>query len=232
MVISLFGVKLIRLIENDIELVRKWRNSPDIGRYMSYKEYITPEMQKAWFSSVNNIYNHHYIIEYKKKKIGLISSKNVNWDERSSEGGMFIWDKKYIDSFVPLLASFCLLESGFAFLKWKTSYINVLRSNPAAINYALNLGYVLCYGQENVENQKYFLTKQSYLEKTVKLRDSLFKMFGPEPLLSFLFEPSDYEVGIAQLIEKDLIADSSVDIKLKNTVKGKYYYTRLKLAIR
>ncbi|MDZ7743378.1 MAG: hypothetical protein U5Q03_16975 [Bacteroidota bacterium] len=41
-----YGISLNRLKEDDIELVRKWRNSRKINQFMEYREEITPEMQK------------------------------------------------------------------------------------------------------------------------------------------------------------------------------------------
>lgn len=54
MIISKYNIRYIRLQEEDIELVRKWRNHPSITKYMVYREEITPEMQKKWFASINN----------------------------------------------------------------------------------------------------------------------------------------------------------------------------------
>jgi len=68
MELSKYGVKLHRLREEDIELVRTWRNSPLIRQYMEFRDEITPEMQKEWFLSINNNENYYFIIEYQQKK--------------------------------------------------------------------------------------------------------------------------------------------------------------------
>ena len=73
-----YGITLTRLREDDIELVRKWRNSPGIQQYMEYREFITEEMQKKWFESINNLQNFYFIIEYENKKIGLINTSNID----------------------------------------------------------------------------------------------------------------------------------------------------------
>ena len=84
-----------RLTREDIELVRNWRNSELISQYMEYKEYITPEMQLKWFRSIDNFFNLYFIIEYKGQKIGVINGKDIDWEERSMETGVFIGEKKY-----------------------------------------------------------------------------------------------------------------------------------------
>ena len=113
MKIRKYGITLIRLKEEHLELVRKWRNNPEIQQHMEYQEYITPEMQKNWFSSINNIYNSYYIIEYEKKYIGLINEKNIDYENKTAEAGLFIWDKNYLNTHIPLLASLSMLEIGF-----------------------------------------------------------------------------------------------------------------------
>lgn len=76
-----YGVELHQLTEDKIELVRNWRNSDKISRYMEYREYITIEMQKQWFTKINQSDNQFYfIIMVDGKEIGLINIKNVDWD--------------------------------------------------------------------------------------------------------------------------------------------------------
>ena len=49
-----YGVKLVQLSQNKIELVRKWRNSDKIKKYMEYRDYI-----RSWTMAVAvNIHMH------------------------------------------------------------------------------------------------------------------------------------------------------------------------------
>lgn len=72
LVIGGYGVRLVRLTEGKIDLVRRWRNDPKIAQYMDFREYITEEMQKAWFKRIDNEYNFYFIIQVSEKKIGLV----------------------------------------------------------------------------------------------------------------------------------------------------------------
>ncbi len=87
-VLEQYGVKLTRLQEKDIELVRYWRNQHDIAKYMEYRNYITPQAQINWFKKINNPYNYYFIIEYDHKKVGLINSRDYNTEEGFAEGGI------------------------------------------------------------------------------------------------------------------------------------------------
>ena len=170
LILEQYGVRLVRIQEKDIELVRNWRNQSDIANYMEYRNYITPEAQKNWFRSVNNKNNYYFIIEFEGKQVGLINAKNFNADLGFGEGGIFISDKEYINSFAAVFATLCLLN--FMFLKLnvsKISRIRVLRNNESAIHYNKLLGYKLMPGQEEVENQMYELHVDDYKTIGVKL---------------------------------------------------------------
>lgn len=170
LILEQYGVKLIRLQEEDIELVRYWRNQSDIANYMEYRNYITQEAQKIWYKSINNKYNYYFVIEFEGKKVGLINSKNYDPLTGFGEGGIFIWDKDYINSFAAPFSTLCLLN----FMMVKVSFsgksrIRILRNNERAIHYNKLIGYKLLPGQENVENQLYELNVEDYFIYGAKL---------------------------------------------------------------
>ncbi len=170
LILEQYGVKLIRLQEEEIELVRHWRNQSDIANYMEYRNYITEEAQKKWFKSVNNKYNYYFIIHFENKKVGLINAKNYDPVTGFGEGGIFIWDNEYINSFAAPFSSLCLLN--FMFLKVTFSHrsrIRILKNNERAIQYNKLLGYKLLLGQEGVDNQLYELDVKDYLIHGSKL---------------------------------------------------------------
>ena len=47
-------ISLRILQEDDIELVRKWRNSSSVASYMYNESVITKKEQKNWFKKINN----------------------------------------------------------------------------------------------------------------------------------------------------------------------------------
>lgn len=225
-----YGITLSRLTEEDLELVRQWRNSSLINRYMEFRKYITPEMQKKWFESIDNFNNFYYIIIYKNEKIGLINEKNINWEakiseggDKSSEAGLFIWETKYAETFVPILTSLCLIEIGFYLLQWTKTYIRVLKGNKKAIEYNMNLGFNLCEGQEDINNQLYVLTKQSFEQKAKKIRKSALEISGNDNTLYLILEKADYLSGIAQKIE-NIINSLPFSIKCERTKEETVYY--------
>ena len=161
LILEQYGVRLLRVREQDIEMIRSWRNQPDVAAFMEYRDHITEEDQKAWFRSIDNSNNYYFVIEFEGKKIGLINAKDYDPEAGIGEGGIFISDPAYRKSFAPVFASLCLLN--FMLMKVEVttaSRIRVLRSNLRAIEYNKLLGYRLVPGQENTENQLYELSRE------------------------------------------------------------------------
>ncbi len=221
-----YGVTLKRITEEDIELLRQWRNSEQVRRRMEYREHITPEMQKQWFKSINNYNNFYYLIIYKGEKIGVINEKNIDRDKGTAEAGLFIANEKYYKSYIPLLASLILIETNFYLLGAKISYIRVLRDNKEGIQYNKSLGYKLCEGQENVENQLYYLTPEEFEKKTGKIRKAASRFTDSQyPNGYVLFEQSDYDLGIAHEFEKIVKSESfPVKVNIEKTPEGTIVY--------
>lgn len=178
--ISKYGILLTSLNEDDIELVRQKRNSEAIKSTMHFRDTITPEMQKAWFQSINNALNNnqspsfYFIIHYNNEKIGLINGKNIDMDSGSSEGGFFIWAEKYWGTLIPVMTSIITLDYTFLVNDYTSNYIKVLKSNSNAVFYNKQLGYEpVDKATGSSEEQYYILTKERYLQKVEKFRKSI-----------------------------------------------------------
>ncbi|MGP8214211.1 MAG: GNAT family N-acetyltransferase [Bacteroidia bacterium] len=184
MIIRKYGITISRLKEKDIELVRKMRNSPEIQRNMYYRGNITKAMQKKWFKSINNKQNGYYIIEYNGKKIGLIHGKNNDYEKRTSEGGIFIWDKDYISSPIPALASLIMDDYTFLMTSFNATYAKVLKENKRSIEYNKLMGYVPCEPLNDDKGVQWMvLTRENYLKRMQLQRKLIGKITGdPEPL--------------------------------------------------
>lgn len=181
MIIRKYGLVLTRLKEEDIELLRQKRNSEAVRRNMYYRSEITPEMQKKWFDSINNKYNGYFIISYKGNKIGMIHGKNVDFDKRTCEGGIFIWDEQYLKSEIPSLASIIMNDWTFLLGNFKTIYAKVLKENKIALSYNKQQGYEPCPPQNNDTGVEWLmLTKENYLKRRDAICKNLADFIGDE----------------------------------------------------
>jgi UDP-4-amino-4,6-dideoxy-N-acetyl-beta-L-altrosamine N-acetyltransferase len=219
MIIKKFGITFKRLEREDIELLRQWRNAPSISQFMEYREHITAEMQEEWFESVNNNNNLYFIIEYKGKKIGLINGKDIDWEKHSMETGVFFWDQDIYNTPVPILAVLILGELG-VIIGGLTAYARILKSNTRAIRYNKLIGFELCEGQEEVENQLYVMSRENYKKKAEKLLKAYQSVTG-KSRIHLNLELKDYESGIAQLVEKSI--DPAIIKNVVQTGEGKIY---------
>jgi RimJ/RimL family protein N-acetyltransferase len=217
-----FGIVLERLREEDIEIVRQWRNSDPVRLNMNYQDIITPEQQRQWFISINNQRFNYMMIYYQGEKIGVLNDKNIDWESRSSETGIFLGRTEFYNTFVPYLVSVAGIESSFYLLGWEKQYAHILRSNTNAIRFNLQLGYQLCEGQEDIDHQQYVITWQSFEKKAGKIRKAVRSLSGIDNHAKVLFEPVDYETGLAQMFE-NLIKTSPHQLEREETPEGIWY---------
>jgi len=217
-----YGIILERLRQEDIELVRQWRNSDPVRLNMNYREIITPAQQLDWFNSVNNARFNYMVIHYRGEKIGLLNDKNVDWESRTSESGIFLGRTEFYSTFVPYLVSVAGIESTFYLLGWKKQYAHILRSNANAIRFNLELGYRLCEGQEDADFQQYELTLEHFEQTAGKIRRAVRALGGGENLARILFEPDDYKAGMAGMME-GMLKNSPCPLEREDAPEGTWY---------
>jgi hypothetical protein len=158
-------------------------------------------MQETWFHSIDNINNFYYIIWFEGRQIGLFNEKDIDWETRTSETGMFIADPALIDSHIPILVSLVLCQAGFYILNGKATYAHIMRSNTRAIEFSKSFGYMLCPGEEEKEHQKYVLTRERFEITAVRLIAAADKVYKDNIILTAVLEEHDKENGVWQLIE-------------------------------
>ena len=167
MELNRYGVTLRRLTTDKIELVRNWRNDPKISNYMFFKEYITQEMQLTWFNQVNNDLNYYFIINYKNEEIGLINLKNIDKQKNCAEGGIFIYDEKYLNSDIAFRSSFCINDFAFEELYLNFIYAEIVPDNKRAIQYNKALGFKIEASKDN-KSLLATLTRENYFKQRNK----------------------------------------------------------------
>lgn len=168
-----FGIKLIRICYDDLELLRTWRNSDYVNKRMVFNEYISKEMQEKWFESIDNKYNYYFIAEFNNEKVGVINIKNIN--NNYGEGAIYLASEKYENT--GIVARIVMCFNDFVFEDLKLNYIcsHVKRDNIKAINSSIAQGCVEDK-EKSTSNFIYFtLDKTSYNNKTKKIRKILNK---------------------------------------------------------
>ena len=188
MIIRNFGITLSQLTLEDVELVRYWRNSKEISSVMEYQKFITEEEQKKWYNSLNPLSDFYFLINYKGVKVGLIHTSHINWKNKTADAGLFIWDKDYLGTHIPVLASLAMLECFFENFGLQNYFAKVSRENAVAVRYNLTLGFRLHEKSNDGSFDFYVLEKENYLKASEKLKRFAATISNEKPQLQILPE--------------------------------------------
>lgn len=222
MIYTRYGIRFHLMKEHDIEMVRQWRNDPVVANNHAYREHITPEMQRNWFSSVNNLQNLYAIIEYQGEKVGVINLKNIDWEKRTCEGGIFIPDTRFHKTYLPAIVSYVTTEIIFVMFDWNRSIAHVLKDRKSNQEFVRQLGYELVPGQEEVENQMWVMTRESFEKRAKKLRKAISVVAVDTGPATLLFEPDELNNPLLKAWE-DIVRESSYVITVASGPGGRVY---------
>ena len=133
---------LRRVSVQHLEMVRQWRNHPEVQRFMFFKDWISPEMQRTWFASTNNKYNMYFVIEQNGQFFGLVNLKNIDYQKNSAESGVFLAPEKVsMDSLLGIRAVVAILDLAFHILGLSSIIASVKNDNHRAITFNERLGF-------------------------------------------------------------------------------------------
>ena len=135
-------ITLNKLSLNDIELVREWRNSPEVSSYMYDESHISEEQQKVWFNKINTDSSSVYwIIEYDKKKLGLASVTNINQLLKSCYWAFYLGDTSIRGAGIGAKVEYNVLRYVFEELKLNKLRCEVLMGNNKVIKMHEKFGF-------------------------------------------------------------------------------------------
>jgi RimJ/RimL family protein N-acetyltransferase len=149
---------------------------------MFIQDVLQEKDQLAWFHSINNASNYYFIIEYLGVKVGLIHAKNFSEEEGIGEGGIFIGENEYLETWASVMASICFLNFIFSKLEINQSIVRVQAQNKSAISYNLQLGYKIEF--EDANEIRMMLDKADFFQKYNLFKSTLSKISkGNEALI-------------------------------------------------
>ena len=182
LILAQYDVRLIRVQPEHLGLILRWRNSDSVRKNMFIQDLLQEKDQLAWFHSINNASNYYLIIEYLGVKVGLIHAKNFSEEEGIGEGGIFIGENEYLETWASVMASICFLNFIFSKLEINRSIVRVQAQNKSAISYNLQLGYKIEF--EDVNEIRMVLEKDDFFQKYNLLKSTLSKIAkGNEALI-------------------------------------------------
>jgi RimJ/RimL family protein N-acetyltransferase len=200
LILSQYDVRLIRVQAEHLTLILKWRNSDWVRKNMFVQDILQEKDQLTWYNSINNASNYYFIIEYLGEKVGVIHAKNFSEEDGMGEGGIFIGEYDYLETWASVMASICLLNFIFTKTNINRSMVRVQAHNRRAISYNLKLGYKIDYQDAN--ECRMILDKEDFLCKTTLLKSVLSKISkGQDALILKGEKASNNLIQINRLFE-------------------------------
>lgn len=170
-----YQVTLTQVTENDLEMLRNWRNLPEVKQYMLSQQNISREQQQAWFNKLEKSdKEQHFVITYKNTPIGSANIKVHTGDSLQQavaiEPGLYIADNNYRNNILAFAPTLLLNDYCFEQLGAKYLLAVVKQDNQAALNYNKKLGYQVVNQDELVTIR---LTAQDYQRHSKGLKQLL-----------------------------------------------------------
>lgn len=135
-------IQLVPLEKDDIELVRKWRNSPEVYTYMYTEGGINQEQQEKWFQRISadqrSIY---WIIEYSGKKMGVASINDINHTLQSCYWAFYLGEMGSRNAGIGAKVEYNVMRYVFEELNLNKLRCEVFVSNDKVINMHEKFGF-------------------------------------------------------------------------------------------
>ncbi len=130
------------LEEPDLELVRGWRNSEQVSKYMYTDKNITKEHQISWFKNVSNDKTKkNWLINVNDKKVGLVSLYNINLQSKTCYWAFYIADNSIRGMGIGSKVEFKILEEVFEKMEFNKLLCEVFVSNIKVIQMHEKFGF-------------------------------------------------------------------------------------------
>lgn len=106
--VSAFGIDM-RLVEaEDLPLLCTWRNHPAIRPFMDDCRPVTPQVMAVWLNKKRTSNSSlAYICYAKQAAVGFTELKNIDWEQRRCEGGIFLFGEEYFGTGLAYAIALC-----------------------------------------------------------------------------------------------------------------------------
>ncbi len=129
------------MLEADLEMVREWRNAPEVRARMYTQHEITPQEHLRWWQSksVSDL-DRMFIYEWKKKPTGFVSFYDLN--PRRLSGSWAFYASPEASRGIGSRMEYLALNTFFDDLRYRKLKCEVLSSNPAVVSLHKKHGFV------------------------------------------------------------------------------------------
>lgn len=180
--ITAYGVELHRLQEKHLEMVRLWRNHPEVSRHMLTTGHISAEQQQQWYERYRDAADRaYYVVFLKGEPTGFASV--------TAEGGQSLEQAETVEAaiyfspespcrgnmsaFAPALA---LNDACFSLKQCECLLARVKEGNDAAYRFNTAMGYQVLRRNKGIIYMT--LSRSAYAEHTTRIKALLSRRKG------------------------------------------------------
>lgn len=153
------GILTLRSVKaEDSEKIYKWRNSPEVAKYMYTDYHITEEEHNRWFEAMLKDQNRKYwIIVYENEEVGIVNVTDIDKENKRCCYASYIVGENLRGKGIGTTAEYHILKHFFEDLGFNKVCAEVFSSNKAGINVHKSLGFQEegLYRQHRIKNGQF-----------------------------------------------------------------------------
>jgi UDP-4-amino-4,6-dideoxy-N-acetyl-beta-L-altrosamine N-acetyltransferase len=177
-------IKFITLRKKHLEIIRHWRNSPEVSRYMNTAQHITSQSQSQWFAAIkNDPACKYWVVNVDGKDIGLVYLTNIDNVNKRCYWGDYIGDLSMQGKGLGKLIEYNVLNYVFGKMNLHKLCGEVLEFNQKVLYIHQYFGFTIdgILRQHISKNGQYYnLVNISYLKTEWDKAKSNFNMIKAE----------------------------------------------------
>jgi UDP-4-amino-4,6-dideoxy-N-acetyl-beta-L-altrosamine N-acetyltransferase len=128
---------------DDKEMIRLWRNLPQVREYMFTDHLIGPEEHAAWFDRIfDNPSYRYWIIRCDEEDVGLLYIYDIDARNQRCEFGFYVIDANVRGKNVGMFAEYFALQYIFTELRFNKVCCPVLDFNRGVLRMHESFGFV------------------------------------------------------------------------------------------
>ena len=144
---TIIGEKVILrpITREDTPLIVRWRNTPSVVKNFIFRERFTEEMHNRWLDTrvaSGEVVQYIIVDKSENKPVGSVYFRNVNWQNRSAEYGIFIGEESARGKGLGSETARLFTDFGFDTLALHRICLRLLSGNDAAEKSYENAGFV------------------------------------------------------------------------------------------
>ena len=177
-------VKLRAIDRNDLELIREWRSSPEVNKFMYTEVTSTKEQQQRWFDNIKkDDTSKYWMIEYYKIPIGVANLININSIHDSCDWAFYLGDTSIRGKGIGSKIEFQVIEYVFEILGLNKLKCEVIEFNDKVIKMHEKFGFRReAFYRDHVRKGKTYydvvglgLLKRDWIKIKNSLRDVIYR---------------------------------------------------------